>query len=97
MNLRGLIEYYIPTNFVLEKKALMFNTLLQLLQKENLEETIRVPIVDNLFGFLSDIDHITLARHWLDKGAILREDGSEIIKLSKRNKNSIVRVVFEEP
>lgn len=97
MNIRGLIHSYIPTEFVLEKQVQMFNTLLALLQREDIEETIRIPIVDNLFGFLTDLEHIKIAREWLDRGAILKADGTELFKLSKKHKLSIVKVVFEEP
>lgn len=75
----------------------MFETLLALLLREDLEPTIRVPIVDNLFGFVSNLGHIELALKWLEKGAITKENGEEVFKLAQKHKYSIVKVVFEEP
>ena len=60
MNLRALIDNYIPTQHVLEKKRVMFETLLKVLLKEDLQPSTRVPIVDNLFGFVSHKQHIEL-------------------------------------
>lgn len=60
----------------------MFKTLLNLLLREDLEPTLRVPIVDNLFGFVSEKDHIELALKWLEKGSISKDNGEEIFKLA---------------
>lgn len=70
MNLSSLVSYYIPTRFVLEKKKAMFDVLIGLLANPHIEQTTKIPIVDNLFGFLSDIGHITLAQQWLENGKI---------------------------
>lgn len=61
MNLSALVSYYIPTQHVLEKKRLMFETLMKLLSNELIENSTKIPIVDNLFGFLSDVTHLRLA------------------------------------
>lgn len=62
MNLSALVAYYIPTQFVAEKRKAMFETLLNLLASDHIEKTTKIPIVDNLFGFLSDISHLQLAQ-----------------------------------
>jgi len=62
MNLSALVSYYIPTRFVLEKKKAMFDVLIGLLANPQIENTTKIPIVDNLFGFLSDIEHLNLAQ-----------------------------------
>ena len=61
-NLSALVSYYIPTQHVISKRTIMFDTLLQLLANDQIEEPTKIPIVDNLFGFLSNIDHLNLAR-----------------------------------
>lgn len=70
---------------------------MKLLLREDIEPTTRVPIVDNLFGFISHKDHIDLALKWLEKGAITKENGDELFKLAKKHKYSIVKLVFEDP
>ena len=99
MNLSGLVSYYIPIDHVTEKKRAMFDTLLHLLANENIEPTTKIPIVDNLFGFLSDIDHLKLAQQWLDTGVIFRDLATkrELFTLGQRHKYSILKRLFEEP
>ena len=46
MNLKALINYYIPVATIPEKKTFMFAALLKLLLREDLEPSIRIPIVD---------------------------------------------------
>ena len=48
----------------------MFETLMGLLSSPNINESNRPPIVDNLFGFLDDTDHVKLALEWLENGKI---------------------------
>ena len=98
MNLSSLIYYYIPTNQILEKKKVMFDILLGLLAKPEIDENTKVPIVDSLFAFLSDIEHLKLAQTWLQEGSIRATvGGPDLYSLSKRNKNSILVKLFEEP
>lgn len=94
MNLKALIEYYIPADTVSDKKKVMFETLLALLLRPELDPSTRIPIVDNLFGFVSHPDHISIVLNWLDKGAITGDNGEEVFKLGTRHKQSIVRIVF---
>ncbi len=97
MNLKALIDNYIPAKHVLDKKRIMFETLLNLLMREDIEATTRVPIVDNLFGFVCDKAHLELVQTWLEKGAITRENGEEVFKLGTKHRYSIVRNVYEDP
>ena len=55
--------------------------------------------MDNLFAFLSDIDHLNLARQWLETGIIFKdaENKAELFKLGQRHKYSILKKIFEEP
>jgi hypothetical protein len=39
----------------------MFDTLLFLLTNEAIDESTKIPIVDSLFAFLSDLGHLKLA------------------------------------
>lgn len=88
MNLSALVSYYIPSSVVLEKKKAMFEVLLGLLANEHIEQTTKIPIVDNLFGFLSDVDHLKLAQEWLETGIIFRDaqTKTELFKLGTRHK-----------
>ncbi len=51
MNLASLISNYIPQESVKDNQKILFNTLVLLLQKESV---VKDPIVDSLFGFISD-------------------------------------------
>jgi hypothetical protein len=99
MNLSALVSYYIPTRFVLEKKKAMFDVLIGLLANPQIENTTKIPIVDNLFGFLSDLDHLNLAQQWLEVGAIFADPVTKasLFTLGTRHKYSILKKVYEEP
>ena len=70
MNLSALVSYYIPTQYVIEKRKVMFNVLLGLLANPYIDNSTKIPIVDNLFAFLSDLEHLNLARLWLENGIV---------------------------
>jgi len=78
MNLKALIEYYIPVETVPEKKGIMFDALLKLLLREDLEPSVRIPIVDNIFGFVHHKDHLATVLPWLETGTIKNNNGKEI-------------------
>jgi hypothetical protein len=61
----------------------MFETLLQLLSNEHIDNSTKIPIVDNLFGFLSDVEHIKLAELWIESGTVFRDPATktELFKL----------------
>jgi len=48
--------------------------LLGLLKREGLEETIKSTIVDNMFGFIYDPEHVNLAIKWLESGTIFSSE-----------------------
>jgi hypothetical protein len=48
----------------------MFNVLLGLLANPHIDNSTKIPIVDNLFAFLSDLEHLNLARQWLENGIV---------------------------
>ena len=51
--------------------------MIDVLAKPDLEETIKVPIVDNLFPFLTNSEHLKLALRWIDKSYIFKEENEE--------------------
>ena len=71
-----------------DKVKNLFRTLLDLLRKEGMEEAIKGTIVDNIFGFIYDTEHVQLAMHWLEAGHIFHPDqqGTTLFELSKSNK-----------
>lgn len=74
----------------------MFETLLKLLLRSDIEPSTRIPIVDNLFSFVSHKDHIDMALTWLEKGAIMSENGEEVFKLAAKHRYSIVKIVYAD-
>ena len=78
MNLSALIAYYIPTQMVEDRKKQMFDMLFGLLlkglQAEGGDAGIQSAITDNLFSFLSDIQHLKLAESWLIHGYLHLEE-----------------------
>jgi hypothetical protein len=100
MNLSSLVSFYIPTEFVVEKRKIMFDVLLNLLCNEAIDPQTKIPIVDNLFGFVSDKDHLKVAQEWMIEGNIfVQKEGQrkEVFKLGQKHKYSILKKVFEEP
>ena len=100
MNLSSLVSFYIPTEFVVEKRKIMFDVLLNLLVNEAIDPQTKIPIVDNLFGFVSDKDHLKVALDWMMEGNIfVQKEGQrkEVFKLGQKHKYSILKKVFEEP
>jgi aminopeptidase N len=100
MNLSSLVSFYIPTHMVVEKRKIMFDVLLGLLANEAIDAQTKIPIVDNLFGFLSDKDHLNIAMDWMQGGHIFTLKGGErqqVFKLGQKHKYSILKKMFEEP
>lgn len=52
MNISGLIHYYIPSSHVFEKKKVIFEILINLIGREDIHASTKIPIVDNLFSFI---------------------------------------------
>jgi hypothetical protein len=65
--LSTLIENYLPIQVVAEKEKALFDVLLQLLQKEGMNKDA---IVDQMFNFLSDEEHLEIAIDWLSSTEI---------------------------
>ena len=77
----------------------MFETLLSLLANAQIDQSTKVPIVDNMFSFLSDPSHLKLASAWLESGSIFEDehDKKELFKLSKNHQHQILFKICEEP
>ena len=99
MNLSALVSYYIPSQFVIEKRKIMFNVLLGLLAQPHIDHSTKIPIVDNLFAFLSDLENLNLAKLWLENGVVFNnlETKAELFKLGTKHRYSILKKIFEEP
>lgn len=97
MNLKGLIDNYIPEELVFEKQRVMFDTLVGLLANPQIDEATKNPIVDNLFGFIAHKDHLGLARQWLEIDKIFQsaENNLPLFDLQKKHKFSILKNIYK--
>lgn len=60
------------------------------LHKE-ISDTIRIPIVDLIFGFITDKQQVEDVQKWLGKGAIMSKDGEkELAKINASHKRTIL-------
>ena len=77
----------------------MFATLIKLLSKEGLPDSIKNPVVDAIFEFISNEQNAELALKWLDAGAISHPDDSakELYTLTASHKRSIVKNIYMTP
>jgi len=76
MSLGGLINNYLPENVVEDCKSQMFDCLINILQK-NTDDSLKDPIVDNMFTFISAPEHVELAINWTKKGFIFAKDSPD--------------------
>ena len=90
LNLSVLIDSYLPVEVIDEKAHSLFETLIQLLQKEGVTKD---PIVDRIFSFLSHKEHIQNALGWLESNKITVGDAS-LYELKTVHKHSILRCLF---
>jgi len=92
MNLNTLIQYYIPEDSVKTCQEKMFETLLDLLGKD-IPDSIKNPVVDNIFGFISRKDHVDLAMKWNQSGFIhsATDANKNLFDLQSTHKHSIVK------
>ncbi len=76
----------------------MFDTLVALLASESIEESLKQPIVDNMFGFISAKEHVHLTLKWLESSTVFRsfEDTKPIFELNKKHKYSLLKVIFKD-
>ena len=90
MKLSSLINNYIPTEKVPEAKERMMD-MLMLCLKNVQEDSIKGPIVDNMFPFISSDAHVECACKWLEQGFIHGDDQAKLFALNNNHKYSIVR------
>ena len=90
-NLTVLAKYYIPEDSVRTCQEKMFTTLLDLLARD-IPDSIKSPVVDNIFGFISHEDHVALALKWVDCGFVHPAAAADqsLFSLSKSHKHQIV-------
>ena len=91
MNLRVLIARYIPNELVSEKRDILFETMVTLLGKEGVSKD---PIVDQIFGFLGNVENLRTALVWLEQSKII-VNGQELYDLQKTHKMAILRNLFK--
>ena len=81
-HLSTLIFNYIPVNLIEQKSKQVYTAILNIFKNESLDEDLMIPLVDNLFDFLSDFQHIQQAIQWLKKGFIyVDDDNNELFEL----------------
>ena len=70
MNLSTLVANYIPQELVKQNQKVLFETLVLLLNREDDSGLPKDPIVDSLFSFLSDEEHLKQSIGWLENSEI---------------------------
>jgi hypothetical protein len=77
----------------------MFETLVYLVERDDIHISTKIPIVDSLFSFIQTQDQLNLAHQWLDCGFIFRHDAPEkhFFDLGLKHKYSILKKIFEDP
>jgi hypothetical protein len=55
----------------------MFETLLGLLSRGDIDQGIKVPIVENIFSFISNDQQVQLAEGWLNKGFVYKDEDNQ--------------------
>jgi hypothetical protein len=85
-----------PADQVLPRQRVMFQTLLGLLVREDIEATAKMPIVYNIFRFILDKEYINLAIKWLDTSYIFIGHGKKhpLFEIQKKHKFSIIKAIF---
>ncbi len=98
MNLSALIFYYLPEEQVLDRQKQIFETLMALLSTPGLDESLKAPIVDNMFSFVSAPEHVQLAVRWLETSFISasNDDQNKLFELNKKHKFSLLKVIFKD-
>jgi len=90
VQLRSLINDYLPVELVEEKKAALFDAIFGVLLKGT--ATLE-PMADQLFGFISTEEQIGKAIQWLKSGKI-EDQGRLILELKPAHKHSILKKYF---
>ena len=92
MNLSSLISNYIPQDSIKENQKVLFNTLVLLLKKDT--GMPKDPIVDSLFAFISNDEHLKLALDWMNDSEI-KVDGVSLFPLQKKHNYAILSRLFK--
>lgn len=92
MNLSSLIGNYIPQDTIKDNQKVLFNTLITLLKKNT--GMPKDPIVDSLFGFVSNDEHLKMCIEWMDASEI-KIDGESLFTLNKKHNYSILSRLFK--
>ena len=92
MNLSSLISNYIPQDSIKENQKVLFNTLVLLLKKDT--GMPNDPIVDSLFAFISNDEHLKLALDWMNDYEI-KVDGVSLFPLQKKHNYAILSRLFK--
>jgi hypothetical protein len=72
----------------------MFPVLLDIVKKD-VPSSVKDPIVDSLWSFTSDKDHVEQVLKWLNAESIQNADGSQLYELKKNHKHKIVKVLHK--
>lgn len=91
VKLTTLFGCYFPLEMVSLSKKQAFNTLLSIL--ENCLDSLKSTIVDNIFYFVDDVEHIELIQKWLEQGNI--QIGDTKFDLKSGHKSQIVARLFK--
>jgi hypothetical protein len=79
-----------PIENINSSKKQVFDMLYNWLHKE-ISDSIRIPIVDLIFGFITDKQQVEDVQKWLGKGAIMNKDGEkELAKINASHKRTIL-------
>lgn len=95
--LSTLISDFIPSEKAAESKERMLNMLLQCLQN-NQDDSIRGPIVDNMFSLIASDAHVALACSWLEHGhihATCENPTASMYELKQAHKVAIVKTLHK--
>lgn len=92
LNLSSSISNYIPQDTIKDNQKVLFNTLVLLLKKDN--GMPKDPIVDALFGFISNDEHLKLCLEWMSNSEI-KVDGVSLFTLNKKHNYSILSRLFK--
>ena len=93
-NLQGLISFYIPTEDVNKYKTQMFPILFSILQSD-VPQSIKDSIVDSLWSFVTDKDHVEQVITWVKASSVQSADGTPIYELLASHKFQICKVLHK--
>jgi aminopeptidase N len=97
MNLKTLISSYLPTDLILPTKTFMFDLLMDMLRKD-LPSTVKGPIAEEVFSFVSSPEQMELVIEWNRKGFIFHKDQPEtsLLALNKSHRNMVLKQFYKQ-